>query len=444
MASVTSFTKERLQEIEDTTVVGGSVNSMGNLILATKDGIQIDAGSVRGLTGDTGPDRPLVAGVIQAFGGSTPPAGWLFCNGAAVSRTVYSELFAAIGTTYGVGDGFLSFNLPDLRGRVPVGFNAADTEFNAMGKTGGEKTHKLTIAEMPAHSHTVSGKAGVDNMDFDGVQQGFAASDFTTPYDQLTFSTGGDQAHNNLQPYNTFHYLISVGNAGAPTVDPENYVGRGSTAQRDALFGLPTDDPTKVALANRKIIWFNTDTNWEESYYATTGKSGLAVPGLVTNASSGWYPTGNGEAPYFLLEGTATTQAVQGTFMGGWSSPPRRRGGAAWFTSANGKFMQIQRHGRYDVRIFTIQQAGTGTVNYHLRVVAADGTTIIRNVDGNAFPLNSALYTRAHMEYEDVILEPTWQVGVFVHSGTLDVHVGSIAPQGQFIIRYLGPPLVTD
>lgn len=445
MASVTSFNKDRLQEIEDTTVVGGSVNNMGNLILATREGIQIDAGYVRGQTGDIGPDRPLVAGIIQAYGGTTPPSGWLFCNGAAVSRTIYAHLFSVIGTTYGAGDGFLSFNLPDLRGRVPVGFTAMDAEFDALGKTGGEKTHILTQAEMPAHTHTVTGKAGVDNMDFDGLQQGFAASDFTTPYDQQTSSTGGGAAHNNLQPYNTVHYIISIGNVSSSVgTSSEDYVGRGSTAERDALFGIPADDPSKVALANRKILWFNTDTGWEESYYAVTGKVGLAVLGLISTASSGWYPIGpSGTSPAMLWE--AQTQVTPGgnSFLGNWAWV-RKRGGSSWWDSdAGGTKVKILKHGRYSARGWTTQGTGTGVSNWHLRTVASDGTTVVKNVDGNAFPQNSALYTRIHMEIEDTVLEPNQFIGMFTTNGGTLVHTGSQV-MGQFAVRYLGPPLVLE
>ena len=94
------------------------------------------------------------AGAITAFAGITAPSGWLVCNGVAVSRTTYPDLFTAIGTLYGQGNGSTTFNLPNLLGRMPVGFNSGETEFNAMGKTGGAKTHELTQTEMPRHTHT--------------------------------------------------------------------------------------------------------------------------------------------------------------------------------------------------------------------------------------------------------------------------------------------------
>jgi microcystin-dependent protein len=93
---------------------------------------------------------------------ASAPTGWLLCDGSAVSRTTYAGLFAILSTTYGVGDGSTTFNLPDLRGRFPVGKNAGT--FSALGGTGGEETHTLTVPEMPAHTHplivTTLGKGG--------------------------------------------------------------------------------------------------------------------------------------------------------------------------------------------------------------------------------------------------------------------------------------------
>jgi microcystin-dependent protein len=100
-------------------------------------------------------DAVLPIGIIQAFAGSAAPsANWLLCQGQAVSRSTYSSLFGLVGTTYGVGDGSTTFNVPNLSGRVLVGRDAGQTEFDTLGETGGAKTHTLTSGEMPSHSHT--------------------------------------------------------------------------------------------------------------------------------------------------------------------------------------------------------------------------------------------------------------------------------------------------
>jgi microcystin-dependent protein len=94
------------------------------------------------------------AGVIQQYAGTAAPTGYLLCQGQAVSRTTYAALYAVIGTTYGTGDGSTTFNVPDLRQRVPVGKHSSGT-FNTLGGTGGAESHTITTAQLPAHNHAV-------------------------------------------------------------------------------------------------------------------------------------------------------------------------------------------------------------------------------------------------------------------------------------------------
>lgn len=151
------------------------------------------------------------AGVITAFAGSTAPAGWLLCDGSAVSRATHSVLFAAIGTIYGAGNGSTTFNLPDLTARVIVGRAAGDLDFGTLGKTGGAKTHTLTTAQMPAHSHTQ--RKSTSTLGAGGVAYGVTSPAFPGASDtsaQSTLDAGGGQAHNNLQPYLVVNYIIKT------------------------------------------------------------------------------------------------------------------------------------------------------------------------------------------------------------------------------------------
>jgi microcystin-dependent protein len=92
------------------------------------------------------------AGVISQFAGSSAPSGYLLCEGQSVSTVTYADLFAAIGYSYG-GSGS-SFVIPNLKGRIPVGRDATQSEFDALGESGGEKAVTLLAGQMPSHSHS--------------------------------------------------------------------------------------------------------------------------------------------------------------------------------------------------------------------------------------------------------------------------------------------------
>ena len=94
------------------------------------------------------------SGMLTAYAGASAPAGWLPCDGAAVSRTTYVSLFAFCGTAYGAGDGSTTFNVPDLRGRVAAGFAASGghADVNALGNNDGV----AAANRRPKHRHTVT------------------------------------------------------------------------------------------------------------------------------------------------------------------------------------------------------------------------------------------------------------------------------------------------
>ena len=156
-------------------------------------------------SGNSGGGDSAPIGQVAIYAGSTAPDGWLICDGRAVSRTTYSRLFSTIGTTYGAGNGSTTFNLPNFKGRVPVGLDTSQTEFNSLNKRGGEKTHTLTVDEMPSHNHAIWTTTDVKCQA--GNTYNLIASN--TQYSN-SGDTGGGQAHNNLQPYITVNYIIKA------------------------------------------------------------------------------------------------------------------------------------------------------------------------------------------------------------------------------------------
>lgn len=144
-------------------------------------------------------------GTISLWAGETAPKNYLICDGQAISRSIYADLFNIIGTTYGSGDGSTTFNIPDYRGLVPVGLKVNEEYFNTLGKTGGETTHLLTINEIPSHTHHLM-RGGQTFITGSGAYAGVLGD--WGEYD--TGATGGSNAHNNLQPYIVQNYIIKV------------------------------------------------------------------------------------------------------------------------------------------------------------------------------------------------------------------------------------------
>lgn len=153
------------------------------------------------VSGDT-----LPIGAIMPFGSDTIPDNWLLCNGQAVSRTDYQELFNTIGITYGSGDGFTTFNLPDLQGKIPVGLDENDTDFDTLGNTGGEKKHTLTINEMPKHTHSLRRSGAILEAGYNAMYSNNGVAE----WGMTTGETGGSQPHNILQPYIVQNYIIKA------------------------------------------------------------------------------------------------------------------------------------------------------------------------------------------------------------------------------------------
>ena len=150
----------------------------------------------------------LPAGIFLPYAGIEAPDGFLLCYGQEISREEYSNLFNAIGVQYGDGDGVETFNLPDMRGRTPLGADnmggmSADRVENeaadVLGGYAGEEIHQLSLDELPSRI----GYTGHSNRG-----QGDSGGSFNYVHQLSTDSLGNDQPHNNMPPYLTINYII--------------------------------------------------------------------------------------------------------------------------------------------------------------------------------------------------------------------------------------------
>jgi len=158
--------------------------------------------------GSAGGSVPVAT--ILPFAGSVAPEGFMVCDGTELLASEYGDLFAAIGITYGVGQAAGSFKLPNLRGRAPVGAGQGDgLTDRVMGSADGAEVHQLTIDEMPVHDHAYDLRNMATGAGSNGHEVHPKPAN-SEPDSAQTRMTGGDQPHNNMQPFLVVNYIIKV------------------------------------------------------------------------------------------------------------------------------------------------------------------------------------------------------------------------------------------
>lgn len=199
--SVINFEQATLDAI----AVGSA--SIGNV---TNQEIQYLSGLIGNIQDQLNAVGGVPTGTITMYGGTSIPSGWIACDGSAISRSTYSGLFSAISTSYGIGDGSTTFNLPDLRGRAPIGVGTG-TGLTArnIGSTTGNETQTLTIANLPVHDHSIPMIWGTG---WTGGNMGNAYSPTgnNPTTNGNTGDTGSGTAHNNMQPSLAVNFIIKT------------------------------------------------------------------------------------------------------------------------------------------------------------------------------------------------------------------------------------------
>ena len=150
---------------------------------------------------------------IKIMGFAYAPRGWAHCNGQLLPINQNQALFSLLGTTYG-GNGVTTFALPDLRGRTPVHFTFPG---HPLGERAGEQAHTLSIAELPTHTHVLSGSgANADANEITGRSLGTSNNAYRAPTNLTALNSGsitnagGSQAHQNMQPFLTLSFCIAL------------------------------------------------------------------------------------------------------------------------------------------------------------------------------------------------------------------------------------------
>jgi microcystin-dependent protein len=173
--------------------------------------------------------RPIMSmpiGAMIMHAANVIPDKWLICDGAAIDRTTYAELFAVIGTDYGAGNGTTTFNIPDWRDLSPMGQGGGLV--GLPGAVNGASEHVLTVGEMPTHNHGINdpghthaplststtflgNKPGSSNTAPAGSGIGTSATTASATTGIGTTNTGDGLAHNNLHPVMGATFLIYTG-----------------------------------------------------------------------------------------------------------------------------------------------------------------------------------------------------------------------------------------
>lgn len=260
----------------------------------------------------------LPIGTQVAYGGSTPPTGWLICDGSAVSRTEYADLFKVIGTSYGTGDGSTTFNLPNKKGRVSAGYDSSTPAYNSIGKHTGSNTHfhLLPIGSFQNQDNVaINGNSG--NYEDTTISAGYVRKSEAT-YSSITTPTNIRKSYSDvgssIQPTEVDQWIIKafqsigvVGKVAKVKTDSDNdayscnYVNeilttKAGTVQKGAEID---NEHTNIALKKngnvvtvQGVVYFtNSKTSWTTFMTIPTDYNGVTGYGnLIEETTGKTYP----------------------------------------------------------------------------------------------------------------------------------------------------------
>lgn len=249
-------------------------------------------------------------GAVLPFAGAAAPSGWLMCNGSAVSRTTYANLFSVIGTTFGSGDGSSTFNLPNLNGKTPVGFDVSQSEFNSVGQTGGAKTHTLTTNEMPSHTHTQNSHTHTGSTSSAGSHTHSAGTDSAGSHTHTaSTASAGSHDHGDIAASGSHDHAYNVGSSvfrTATTSELTANLTMGTSLGRASTTGTRTHTHA-ITSAGSHTHTVTVDSGGSHSHNVTIFEDGSHTHTITLDSQTAInQSTGGGQAhnnlqPYIVL-----------------------------------------------------------------------------------------------------------------------------------------------
>lgn len=400
MGTATFFTAARMQQIEDSTVVSGLVDVNGHLILKRRDDQTIDAGNVVGPQGPRGYNNLFDFWQLGSPT-STPPSGSVSANTATLvnAATLYFHVIPEGGSSF---EGL--FRL--LKAGSMISVQSAGTPANWVQFT------------------TTSGFSFTGNV----------ASINVMLKDQAGAAVSSER--------------VAVMFTQPTAITATGQMGKGTSAQRDGFYGVPTTDAQRVALANSVPIWFNTQKGWKESYYAPSSLPGLTVRGLKSIAPAGWYPV-EGNGPKILLSSNGTIQNMTtGSVFTNWAAPGTafswRMGGSDYIEFSSG-VVKPKIWGRYRCSISLSIQTGAGTGAFTM-VHYTDTGVQAYTYSMSTVTLNTSLQDRFDLSVENVEMLPNESLRAYASNlGGANLGVlGANLASASYFLEYIGPALVSE
>ena len=211
-------------------------------------------------------DSMPIGATIEWFG-TDIPSNFLELNGQEISRTTYKELFDIVGTVFGSGNGTTTFNLPNRKGRMSIGLNPDDTDFNTLGKKGGSKTHLMTINELVNHTHPIA-YGGSQT----GESEAVVGSNGVVNPDNRTIikAEGQNQPFNIMNPYIVSKFIVKAKNSTGYVKQGANVIANlDSSSDTDALSAsmgkeLKSKNPNRIFFNRLSDIGLSSFTTLDE------------------------------------------------------------------------------------------------------------------------------------------------------------------------------------